>query len=284
MITFRKVALTFDIDFVNSPTDREFYNELEEFAPRLLTELKAMNVHKSTWFLSIDKRTEVITGNQCFALERNKNFISDLKGIGATIGWHFHPYTQDKSGKWLKPSSNKFSLDDLEKFASIARKYDIEISRFGWGFFSDMVLEIIVKMGFSIDSSCIPRPNYKWASPLSDWSSCTNQIFYPSRWNYQVHDETESTIKEIPISTTISEKITDTEKGVVRYLNISDSHDVFGSMLKQIDNEYIVTISHPYEFFSKDDKGKWIFKRLDLQKNIQLLKTCNFDFVNMEDL
>jgi hypothetical protein len=284
MKTFRKVALTFDVDFVNSAFDREFYNEMEEFAPKILSELKAMNIYRSTWFLSIDKRAEMITGDQCFALERNRDFIFDLKEMGGTIGWHFHPYAQDISGRWIKPTSNSFRLEDLSKYASIARKYGIEISRFGWGFFSDAVLEIIIEKGFSIDSSCIPRPNYTWASPLGDWSKCTNEIFYPSRGDYQVNDETRSTLKEIPISTAIHEKVTDTEEGVVRYLNISDSHDVFKSMLDKIHNNHIVIISHPYEFFSQNPGGRWVFQNLNFKNNLELLQMHNFDFVNMEDL
>lgn len=284
MKPFRKAALTFDIDFVYSAFNRKFYNELEEFSPRILCELKAMKIHKSTWFLSIDERAEMSTGHQCFALERNKDFVSDLKEMGGTIGWHFHPYIQDVSGSWIRPTSNRFKMEDLSKYASIARKYEIEISRFGWGFFNNTILEVIIEMGFSIDSSCIPRPNYTWAYPLGDWSKCTNEIFYPSRGNYQVNDETRSTIKEIPISTAIHEKITDTEGGVIRYVNISDSHDVFKSMLKKIHNNHIVIISHPYEFFSQNPEGRWVFQNLNFKKNLEFLQMHNFEFVNMEDL
>jgi hypothetical protein len=187
-------------------------------------------------------------------------------------------------GDWIKPNKENLDLESIVIYAELAQRVGLDVSRIGWGVMNNEIMGILMDSGFRIDSTCIPRPKYSWSYKLSDWSDRDCSIYSPCRMNYQRHDEAQRSLVEIPISTSIYEKSTDTESKVIRYLNIANPHKVFVDMLDQVKSDTVVTISHPYEFFVQSKNGEYRFNSADLIKNLDLLKARQYSFVGISDL
>jgi hypothetical protein len=284
MSQMNKFALTFDIDFVSDPFSRDFFDEIELLAPTLIHSLKDLGDIRSTWFVSIDRRVESSTGTADFAFKYHKNFIETTKESNVVLGWHFHPYHQSLDGSWVSPTSRKGAFKDFRKYAELARGLGLSHSRIGWGAFSNEILTDLIDVGFTIDSTCIARPRYPWIPRITDWSSRNNDCYYPSQTNYLDQDDLQTSLREVPISTFEFTKPTDTIKSVKRYFNISDKHSQFKKMVEDSGLSKIVSVSHPYEFFSSLDSSEKSFKIENLLLNLKLLKDLNFEFVGLEQI
>ncbi len=280
----RRIALTFDIDFVSNPFDRTFFDELADFTPQIMDFLRAFGNVKSTWFISIDKWVEQNTGVSDFAFVEHADLIQEALRSGVKLGWHFHPYSVNTEGLLGLPKNSNDMLIDFGRYAAIARSFELKWSRIGWGAFSNEILLALIDAGFEIDSTCIPRPKYSWTPKVADWSMSRNQSFYPGLSNYQVQDLSQRKLREIPISTSVSVKEGDTIASVMRYFNLAEDHDYFKGMITNSNLSEIVTISHPYEFFTLNPAGGYDFKVNDIEQNMNFLVEQNFEFISLGEI
>jgi hypothetical protein len=248
----KKIYVTFDIDYVDYQRDEQL-DELELVFPLLKAFLETNSYIKTTWFIRIDGQIEQLYGAADYIYTKHFDKIQWLQDRGHLIGWHHHSYRKSKKGDWLQNTDEDLVAIELEKFGIMARQKGMKICRMGWGFHSNKTMQIVDKLGFILDSSAIPRPNYKWESSVKDWEGTKLDWYYPSKLDYRIAGKEHYSILEIPMTTTILSTPTDTEENVVRYINPAYHQSFFRMALNNVsDLDNLITITHPYELISND--------------------------------
>ena len=247
----QKIYITFDLDFADYLNDNNHFDELESTFDILKNILCKYTKIKTTWFIRLDSQIEKLYGSPDHFFNKHKEKISWLLTNGHSIGWHHHSYTLDEKNRWIQNTNEMMILEELKKYGTIARSKGLNICRMGWGYHTNKTMKLVSELGFIIDSSAIPRPNYKWDLAKKDWSISTCKWYYPSERDYRIEGQPSLKILEAPMTTTIISVESDTEPNVIRYLNPAYHEEIFQKTLKQtITFEKIVTVTHPYEFIS----------------------------------
>ncbi len=104
--------------------------------------------------------------------------------------------------------------------------------------------------------------------------------YYPSCDDYQVPGQPQRSILEVPISTVALPMPSDTIRDVVRCINPAYRPDIFRKAVDAFDDEVMVLVSHPYEFFpnSGGATSAIAFTTDALNENIAYLKDYGFVF------
>lgn len=281
MGSIKKVLITFDVDFVDYLTETNL-DEMEIVFPMIKKILQEHAGVKTTWFIRIDSQIEKLHGTGDFLYNKHIDKINWLLDNGHSIGWHHHAYMLS-AGKWIQNTNEDTVLKEINKYGSLAREKGLDVCRMGWGFHTNQTMKLVSDLGFTIDSSAIPRPNYKWEMSVKDWQSTPLFWYHPSCDDYRVEGIPCLPILEAPISTTVLPLSTDTEESVVRYLNTAYHQEQFSkafNSLQQLDR--IMTITHPYELMHTDSIHPLLsFDINTLKENISFIKEsgCSFEVI-----
>lgn len=274
----KKAYLTFDIDCINYNSGN-YFDEFELFFQLYQNVLSQLNLC-FTIFIRVDSEIEKKFGRPDFFLKHYKNEIGYLREKGNAIGWHFH------FDEFLFNSDGQFDTticNLLIEYSKFAKKFDLKIVRMGFGYHSNETMQLIDKLNFKIDSSCIARPIYPWANPFIDWSTSSNKFYKPSRKDYRITSEDNLNIFEYPITTAEINYKTDTINNVVRYLNPSFKHESFKKGLNNVsDLKNIITVTHPYEIYksykTQNYNGIISHCKETFIKNIRLIEKKKYNF------
>ena len=204
---------------------------------------------------------------------------------GHQIGWHHHAYKRI-GDSWVQEVDSEVVCSDIRRFGEVARNLDISAARMGWGWHNDKSIKILDELGFVLDSSCIPRPNYPWEDSVKDWSLASDSPYRPSRADYQMSTTPCLGLLEIPITTAYIAAPTDTLR-MLRYVNLAYNHDVFRSAITKLANkDLIVTVTHPYEILADRDTTHPLlsFSADEFEKNLRLLSDKETEFVTLADV
>lgn len=274
--------ITFDVDFVNYLDDREV-DEMDEIFDVIKNALIEYPEVKTTWFIRIDGQIEQQYGSADYLYNKHQDKIDWLKDNGHVIGWHHHAYRL-ANGKWVQNLEEEIILGDLEKYGKIALSKGLKVCRMGWGYHTNNTMKMVADLGFIIDSSAIPRPNYKWEMSVKDWQTTKQQWYKPSAADYRVEGAHSLSITEVPINTAVLPLPTDTEANVIRYINPAYNISYFESAINGVqDLGRLVTITHPYELI---DYGKQhvllSFNINKFKNNLTLLKTKRYQFYTIQ--
>jgi hypothetical protein len=131
---------------------------------------------------------------------------------------------------------------------ALAREHGLTTVRMGWGFHSNQTLLTLIGLGFTVDSSAIPRPNYAWETGVRDWVGSPVVPYWPSVADYRRPGTPALEILEVPISTEFVSAPYDQE-AVVRYVNPAFHPHLLRPALRRWlgRHGHLVTITHPYE-------------------------------------
>lgn len=278
----KSICVTFDVDMVTylSETYHDF-DEMDEAFPEVQKVLQEYPHVHTTWFVRIDAQVEKIYGSPTYIFERHAEKIEWLKKNGHEIGWHHHCY-QESGKNWIQQTNEDVVCSDMLTYGKIARSLRLTSARMGWGFHTNATMSILAELGFSIDSSAIPRPNYRWESSKKNWEITPRRAFYPSLEDYRVSGEKNYSLIEIPISTSVLESPKDTDKGVVRYLNLAYKPEYFQQSLSALDQDFVVTITHPYEVIDVSLSHPLLaFSPKALESNLALLNQNEAEFLTI---
>lgn len=268
-----KIYISFDLDYANyTSANWEVINEFQIVEDKILPYLEKENI-QATWFIRIDKKIENDFGEPDFLFKKHSETIEKLRLLGHKIGWHPHNYVL-KDSKWIQNSDEQEVLEELNYLLPIVKKYDLDIVRVGWGYQTNKTMKFFNDNGFKIDSSCMARPKYKWDMTIKDWELSTNEIYHPSKNDYRIESDDNLDILEVPMTTIDMPVSTDTEK-VKRYVNLSFYNEIMKEpLIKWIaSNNYLVTITHPYEIQESDTSHHIIsFDIKEFIKNIDFIK------------
>lgn len=262
-----KVIITFDIDFNEKILKISKFN----FYDYLLKIINLINNHptlKMTWYIRIDNNIKFQCGNCDYVYEKLMPILKVFNNK-IEIGWHFHPYIL-KNGQWQQNTDIKLILNELEFLISIVKKHGLKIIRMGWGFQSNEIMQFLSESGFIIDSSAIPRPQYKWEETVKDWTITPLYPYYPSKKDYRIPGSPSHSILEVPISVTNIKAPYDNEN-VMRYINLAYHPEILKPALERwiANNSHLVTITHPYELMPfKEENGLLSYSIKSFETNI----------------
>ncbi len=279
----RKVYLTIDIDFTNY-VDNSACDELSETFSEIWSIFGTLPNISSTWFVRIDSQIEELYGEADYILRRHTEIFSRLRSAGHEIGWHHHSYK--RTGEyWSAETSDDVICRQLNRYGPIARQHDLSICRMGWGYQTNKTIEMLESLAFEIDSSAIPRPCYPWCTPGVNWENTGQYPYYPSIGDYRIAAEPARRILEVPISTVSLPLDTDTQPGVIRYINPAYKPEIFRAAVGRYRLSDIVLIMHPYELIAATSgSGVIAFDFEAFRENLFFLATNGFVFHNLKRL
>ncbi len=279
----RKFCITFDVDLTDylSCSANDEMDDSFALIKDILIEFPEV---KTTWFIRIDLQIEALYGKSTFIFERHIDKLNWLVGNKHELAWHYHAY-KHKNGGWVQNTNEDEILVELEKYGKIAKSLGLNISRMGWGFHTNATLQKIHQLGFSFDSSAIPRPHYKWENIVRDWTNTPNHSYYPCESDYRTDKGQHIGILEIPINTTLLKLESDTED-VRRYINVSYFNHQFKKAIESLDNlDIIVSVTHPYELKRNNLKHNLLSFSIDeFRLNLLYLKEKQFELVTMSSI
>lgn len=271
--------LTFDVDLIDYLSGKKI-DELDETFPSIQKVLTEFPEIRTTWFIRVDKQIEVLFGEPDFIFTKHKDKIDWLRSKGHAIGWHYHAYHLI-NGEWKQCLDDNLICCELERFSTYAKKYELELTRMGFGYHSGQTIQKLFDLDFSIDSTAIPRPRYSWETTFKDWTGSPNEPYYPSVEDYRLNGKNQIGILEVPITTTIIRTALDTQE-VKRYINAAYRHTKFVEAIESLNGHpNIVSVTHPYELFPNNNDHQLLsFNIIDFRRNIQYLIERNFSFEN----
>lgn len=271
------IYLTFDVDFVNY-IDGSNIDELDITFDNIKSILKKFPNIKTTWFIRIDGQIENLYGSADFLYNKHEDKVQWLINNGHKVGWHHHSYTA-VGNKWAQNTDEQAILEEISKYGTIALDKGMNICRMGWGYQTNKTIQLVDKMGFVLDSSAIPRPNYKWDLSVKDWTFTKHEWYHPSLEDYRIAGTSALSLIEAPMSTVLLPMDTDTEPNVIRYVNPAYHHEHFIRAFEQIKTDKAITITHPYELApNKGSHSLLAFSMNALEDNFRFMEEqgCSF--------
>ena len=159
-------------------------------------------------------------------------------------------------------------------------------TRMGWAYMQNEVMAELNDLGFSVDSTALPRPSYAWDAVPRDWRGTSMLPYQPSRSDYRVAGNLRHNILEVPLTVTPLSVASDTQAGVVRYLTLAYHPHLFRRALEQVSAlPYIVPVTHPYETVSASRPHPQLaFSINAVRENIEALRNLQRPFVTMQEL
>lgn len=273
----KKVYLTFDLDFTNYCDNYKNIDEFNFIIDILLPFLDDNSI-RATWFIRLDKGIELSFGRPDYLFYKYSEIINTLKDCGHSIGWHPHFY------KFNKQNCNEDDIiEEINYLYPFIIDRKLKLSRIGWGFMTNKIMQTLEDLGVQRDSTAIPRPNYSFEEATRDWTITSQLPYQPSYTDYRREPyKNEKTFKivEFPITTFLINAPYDNSK-VVRYCNLSFKNTFIkkGIVDTLKNQEYLLTITHPYELMPVNNHLLISFNIKDFKKNINTIKKLNYNIL-----
>jgi hypothetical protein len=247
-----KACLTFDIDLVEYAAGWRTVNEFDVAVPNILATLRRNPEVRTTWFVRLDDQIRLTRGSADYFFRQYSSLLDELRRDGHEIAWHPHCYRQ-VAGEWKQNVDEDSVIEELRGNAPVARDYGLRSVRMGWGFHTNRTMRLLADLGFEVDSSAIPRPQYGWEETQKDWSPTPNEPYFPAVSDYRVPGRPELPILEVPMSVTHVPAPYDGEH-VLRYLSMSYHPHLLRTPLKDwlARHSHLITITHPYELVENE--------------------------------
>lgn len=271
--------LTFDVDFTNY-VGESHVNEMEKIVPLILQILKRYEI-KATWFLRIDQQMKELYGKEDYLFSAYPEIIGALKNDGHEIGWHFHSYIKRK-GKWVQNPNEDAVAEEMMHMQPWVKKHQLTHLRMGWAYHTNKTLQTAIDMGMIADYSGFPRPVYQWEKSLRNWEGAPQFPYKPSKTDYRKEGsnlEDTLPIWEVPIQTVPLSLASDTQIGVMRYINPAYHQEAYNDALEVHQGVYLMTICHPYEIFPNGIKHSMLsFDPEVFEENLQNTMQRGWEF------
>jgi hypothetical protein len=266
--------VTFDVDLTDYLTEgKSGVEEFESIIPSVLSVLEKEKGFKATWFIRLDSQMDALYGQPDYVFHRYREELHHLSSIGHEIGWHPHFYVKGEGG-WRQSFKTAEIMDELIRYAPMARSYGTKSVRMGWGFHTNETMRLLADLCFFIDSSAMPRPKYPWEETNRDWTLTPVTPYFPSEKDYRVPGEPNLPILEIPMSMVPVKTPYDIEH-VLRYINLAYHPDLLREPLEYWlrEHSHLITITHPYELFFREESHCLLaFDLKAFERNLEILK------------
>lgn len=252
----KNIYITFDVDMCDYlNTSWTMIDEFKNCFPKIKDILRKYENLKTTWFVRIDNNIKEIYNSQEYIFDKYDSEILWLKENGHEVAWHFHSYAK-KNGMWTQNIDEETLVEELKQNAENAINLGLKTVRMGWAYQTNKTIKALDDIGFVVDSSAIPRPQYCWDKLIKDWSITPQGKYYPSSMDYRVEGRDNLNILELPMTTTHIKTSYDSQNDILRYINPAYNAKTFQQAINQVKElNDIVLISHPYEIVDEYRKN-----------------------------
>lgn len=273
------VFLTFDIDQDFAINSDKYYSRskinfkgLEKGLPKIMKEIKGLPF---SVFVRADRQIKEMFGKYNYLIANYSDIFREVLGNQGEINWHIHLYHK-KGNEWLQIKDNEKIINCFNKdYNQIKEIPEInsDIVRIGECVMTDGLMSTLNENNIKIDSSALPGRKRKDKEKFFNWEDTGNQFYFPSRSNYQLEGENSYDLLEVPL-TTINIKAEYDKISYRRYINLAFKTDYLFQNLKEFikKNNYLITITHPYEILNEGTHGLISYDFKTFKKNLWLLK------------
>ena len=279
MVKIKKLAITLDLDndFLSVPLESSAqltWKGLTEALPLVLREFNTF-AHQSgsqlkvTLFCRADWQIKSLMGKTSWVFDKARFILNSmaLPHLAIDLQWHPHLYHEFSEGKWEQLTNEELIAAQLKETFSDLKKSGITplCTRIGECFFSRQVLKTLTELGISVDSTSFPTRNLGH----TDWSLSPRSPFHPDLSNFCLPGA--APLLQAPFSMlSIHAPYESSEKN--RYFNLIFDTKFTKPGIKEISENVIVTILHPFEILTLDDNKHQLFGTLaSIRKNLELV-------------
>ncbi|MDP9067825.1 MAG: hypothetical protein M3N53_05700 [Actinomycetota bacterium] len=265
------VCVTIDVDLI-SATSSSVASEMPAWRRQLERLRVAIPDFRATVFVRADHQLEQLFGRADHIFVEYEQELRQVASNGHELGWHPHSYSRI-DGRWIQNTNEELMVSELEQVAAQLDGFELEACRMGWGFHTNKTMEVVDRLGFSVDSSAIPRPVYRWEDSIKDWTSTPDHPYHPSHRDYRVPGGPAFRILEVPMSVVPVPAPHDTEPGVKRYLNLVYWPEIFKTAVRRWipHHNHLVTITHAHELLGQQTHPLFSPDQHVLEANLQTL-------------
>ena len=270
------IFLTFDIDQDFSPGNKNYYNrdniKFKGFEEGIIKIIDQLNEVPFSVFLRADYQVKEVYGSYDYLIDKYPYVIDKIKENNGEINWHIHLY-EKINNRWKQIKKEKkvverfqIDYDNVKDLSSI----NSNIVRIGECVMNDKLMEFMNNNNIKIDSTALPGRKRNDTEKYFNWEKTNNSFYHPSKTDYQTIGDYE--ILEVPM-TTIDVEAEYDDQPYKRYFNLSfKTKPLFENMNKYIrDNNFLVTITHPYEILNEGNHGLISYNFNIFCENLKLL-------------
>ncbi len=281
MIDF-KIYISFDIDQdFNPDSNADYYNrthgKFTSFGENFIEIIDCLEGQPFSVFVRADDQINSLYGSYDYLISNNSNLIQQIKDRGGEINWHIHIYEFDGSD-WIQIRDEKKMtatfLSNLKKVRSI-KEINTDIVRIGECIMTNKLMNQFNDCGIRIDSTALPGRKRNDKEKYFDWSTSTNQSYFPSPNDYRIAGKPRQSLNvlEVPMNT-LPVKASYDDRPYFRYFNLSFKTDPlfehFDDYVRNHDS--LVTITHPFEVLANGEHGLISYDLDVFKKNIKILE------------
>lgn len=261
-VNIKQLILTVDIDndFVDVPRESNqmlTWQGLHKGLPLLLKAMeKAASEIKQdlnvTIFCRADWQIKSVMGSSDWVFKQTINLVNTLNLQHVLVDYQWHPHLYSlKENQWI------FTLNEQEQKQQLTEIYTdlkqsgfhLQCSRIGECFSSNTILNTLINLGITIDSTALPGRNLDYVN----WTNSPQVPFSPSEFNYNLAGK--SHMIEVPFS--MIDILAPYEKSArMRYLNTVYQNRFTQNGINTYNEKVITTIAHPFEVLPLENQNK----------------------------
>lgn len=261
------INLIATIDVDNDGVENDERTHLKWSSLELIPEIKKVLSDlglRTTWFVRADNQLKDVYGSAAYLLEEYATLWKQLQYTGDEVGWHPHIYFWDENEKSYLPDLDpiqrvKKIVDIREELVGLG--FHHTAVRMGEAFHTNETMRAINQLSLKVDASALPGRKRQDKSRWFDWSTTSNEPYFPSNDDYRVPGlGSHLDILEIPITTAPIRTSYDTlETAAYRYLNPVYQHNKFKMAVEWVlssyagltDEGFITITFHPSEVIQR---------------------------------
>ena len=289
-----KIVLTFDLDpdfESHLKISRDRWKGLKIGCEKLILALyKKFNFYVPvSWFVRVDDEVKKEFGGYFGLIKKNKILFKKLHDLNGRFYLHPHLYSFDSNEKkWTQETNQKKILSQLQRIIKSVKKnktFNSKVIRIGGHYFSNEILGLLLKNNFLLDSTSLPGRVGGFIKPF-DWKKSDEKIHF-----LKLKKQNKSIIEAPP--SMIKIKANYDKRPFKRYLDLTFKNSLISKYKKNINinsNNYLMTLSHPFQFISKGKHGLLSNGVNNYMKNLELIlkiitnKGYKYRFCYIEDL
>lgn len=155
-----------------------------------------------TWYVRADGQLEHAYGSMRYLLDEHRDFWQKAIQRGDELGWHPHLYTVprgDEQPTIITDSAQ--AVTELTRIWEGLQGVDLPMPTFRMGeaWHTPETLNLLEKVGFSVDSTAIPGRDDSASGHPRNWSGAPNHPYYPAWENVREAGEMRQLL-EVPMN------------------------------------------------------------------------------------
>lgn len=272
------IYLTFDVDQDFSLAEQDYYNRdqaiFSGFTEGLPKIIKILNGVPFSVFLRADYQIKKIYGAYDYLITNYRDIIRDIRKNYGEINWHIHIY-KEENNSWIQILDENEILSRFNEDIDYVRKIkelNSHIVRIGECVMNNKLMKALNEQNICIDSTALPGRKRNDQEKFFDWEITDNTFYHPSKGDYRIRDNNNYSLLEAPM-TTIEMKADYDKQPFRRYINLSFKTEILFQNLENYiqDNDWLMTITHPFEILNKGSHGLISYDINVFEKNLKLL-------------